>query len=134
MSLLGLSKKSDYGLAMLVMLAKRGVGEVVSTAEMVEEKELPRAFISQIAKEFIRVGIVGSKEGKGGGYFLKRDPENIKVREVVEAVEGKVRPAKCVHGECDRSDKCEHMRFMKRLAKDMEGVLDSYSLIEVIGR
>ena len=69
MSLLGLSKKSDYGLAMLVMLAKRGVGEVVSTAEMVEEKELPRAFISQIAKEFIRVGIVGSKEGKGGGYF-----------------------------------------------------------------
>ena len=134
MALLGLSKKTDYGLVMLGLLAQRGVGEVVCTSEMVREKNLPRAFVSQIAKDFVEAGILGSREGKGGGYFLKRDPKKITVREIMEAVEGKVAPTACVVGEtgCVCSGKCDQKNFMKKLAGDMERVLESYSLAEIV--
>lgn len=135
MALFGLSKKTDYGLIMLTILARRGVGEVVCTSEMVEEKNLPRAFVSQIAKDFVEAGILGSREGKGGGYFLKKDPGKITVKEIMESIEGRVAPAACVIGKkgCVCDGKCDQKDFMVKLAGDMGGVLDSYSLAEVAG-
>lgn len=131
MALLGLSKKTDYGLVMLSILAKKD-GDVVSAAEMVREKKLPKAFVSQIAKDLVKAGILGSKEGKGGGYYLKREPKAVTMRDVFVAMEGKVAPVSCMlHRDCACSGVCEQREFMSNLAKEMEAVLAQHTLVDV---
>ena len=134
MSLLSLSKKADYGLLMLATLAEKGKGEMVSVSDLVKERGMPRAFTAQIGKELVEAGILGSKEGRNGGYFLLYDPSEIEVRDVLEAVDGEVTPVACVVGErCTSETYCGQKSFMARLAVDMGEVLSSYSVADLIG-
>lgn len=129
--MMSLTKKADYGLLLVTELASRGEGEIVSTRELVEDRELPAAFTAQIAKKLVRRGILGSKEGRNGGYYLKKNPEKIKVKEVLEAVDGKLALTECVEGgEC--SVNCKQKNFMQYLNNEMEKVLSSYTLADVL--
>ncbi len=119
-------KKTDYGLLMISILAKsRGY---VSVSYM-QEMGLPRSFLVKIARDLIRAKIIGAKEGRGGGYFLACDPETTTLKNVVEALEGRVSPTLCVHGEhCPFEDKCSQRGIMHDLARDIETVLDKYKI------
>ncbi|NQS89366.1 Rrf2 family transcriptional regulator, partial [Patescibacteria group bacterium] len=94
MSLFKLTKRADYALALLAMLAKRPKGEKVSLSEM-KSLGMPRAFMAQIAKDLVTGGVLISKEGKGGGYSLLKEPGEISVKEALEVLEGEVLPVDC---------------------------------------
>ncbi len=129
--MMSLTKKADYGLLLTTELASRGKGEIVSTRELVEDRELPAAFTAQIAKKLVRRGILGSKEGRTGGYYLKKDPKDVKVKEVLEAVDGKLALTECVEKEgC--SVKCKQKRFMRYLNSELSKMLESYTLADVL--
>lgn len=124
-------KKTDYGLVMAALLAQRGVGEIMSVREM-QEMGLPRSFLVKIARDLIGAGILGAKEGRGGGYYLSKDPKRITLREVVEVLEGKVATASCVHGvRCPMYDKCPHRRVMELLSGQLSEVLSGYTVADL---
>lgn len=83
-----LSPRTHYALRALVCLTvKRGDG-VVSGREIAAYGGIPAKFVEQIMHELRDAGFVRSQRGKGGGYSLSREPEDLTLCEVVEAIEG----------------------------------------------
>jgi len=116
---------------MVSLLAQRGRGEIMSVREM-QDLGLPRSFLVKIARDLIDSGIIGAKEGRGGGYFLKKDPTKVSLREVVEKLEGRVATASCVHGvKCPMYDNCPHRKVMELLSDRLAGVLAEYMVSDL---
>ena len=122
-------KKTDYGLTMVSLLAQAGKGGLVSVRSM-QELGLPRSFLVKIARDLIKSGVIGAKEGRNGGYFLVKEPKDVSLLMVVRALEGEVHTADCtVHGvKCPMADKCPHRKVMIKLTTELSDVLAKYRL------
>ena len=90
-----LTKNTDYAVRALLVLGVHE-GEYVSARKISEEQNIPYQFLRRILQELCRKGLVTTKEGARGGVKLDRDPENIKVREVIEIFQGKVELSECM--------------------------------------
>ena len=72
-----LSKKSQYAFkALSYLVEKRNDGPIL-ISEIAEHKKIPLKFLENILLELKKAEILDSKKGKGGGYFLKENPENV---------------------------------------------------------
>jgi len=127
--MLTLTKKADYGLVLLSILASRGRGGRVSLKDL-SELGMPRAFMAKIASPLIEAGIINSKEGKGGGFALNYDPKDIQLREALEAIEGAVEPVDCEG--CPASKGCGQVGFMDKLTEELNQVLEKYSVADLV--
>ncbi|MFZ1327981.1 MAG: Rrf2 family transcriptional regulator, partial [Chitinophagaceae bacterium] len=78
-----LSKKSQYAFNALVYLATKYKEGPVLISEISKKKKIPLKFLENILLELKKAGMLDSKKGKGGGYFLKKDPSKIKVANVI---------------------------------------------------
>lgn len=91
-----LSSKGDYGIRALVDLAQqRGRGPVPS-AEIAARQGIPESLIGQVLGTLRLAGFVRSVRGAQGGHELAREPETIRMDEVVEALEGAITPSACL--------------------------------------
>jgi len=86
-----LPRKAQYAICGVFDLAYNGQGEPVQIRAISERQAIPARYLEQIFQRLRRAGLVRSKRGPGGGYRLARAPEEITLREVVEAVEGPLR-------------------------------------------
>ena len=87
-----LSKKSKYALKALIVLAKEyGQGPVL-ISDIAQREDIPRKFLELILLELKNQGILQSKKGKGGGYFLGRPPHQVSVGHVIRVLEGPLAP------------------------------------------
>lgn len=91
-----LSQATDYALRIVLHLAGREPGEVVTAETVAGSEKIPLRFLLKIARDLIAAGIVKSQRGAAGGYVLARDPREITLLDVVEAVEGPVRMNRCL--------------------------------------
>ena len=125
-------KKTEYGMMMVSLLAKEGKGGLVSVRTM-QENGLPRSFLVKIARDLIKSKLIVAKEGRGGGYSLTKDPGDIDLKQVVEAVDGQVATSSClVHGnkKCPLADKCPHRNMMEKLTEEIGLILSKYKLAD----
>ena len=91
-----LSKKTQYALKALGYLAaKYGEGPVL-ISDISKKKKIPIKFLETILLELKQDGILDSKKGKGGGYFLKQKPEKVKVSTVIRLINGPIAMLPCV--------------------------------------
>ncbi|NOT49664.1 MAG: Rrf2 family transcriptional regulator [Chitinophagaceae bacterium] len=91
-----LSKKSQYAFKALAYLAERCDEGPVLIADISKKKKIPLKFLENILLELKKAGILDSKKGKGGGYFLKKDPSKVKVAHVIRLVNGPIAMLPCV--------------------------------------
>lgn len=92
-----LSQKSDYGLILLSNVAKsKGV---ISVSSVAKKNKLSSKFLSQVANELKKAGIITSKEGVSGGYSLAKPANEIRVLDVLIALDGGL-----VKGDCFEED------------------------------
>ncbi len=92
-----LSQKSDYGLILLSNVAKsKGV---ISVSSVAKKNKLSSKFLSQVANELKKAGIITSKEGVSGGYSLAKAANEIKILDVLVALDGGL-----VKGDCFEED------------------------------
>src|SRR5258708_15007229 len=91
-----LSKKSKYALkAMLVLAKEYGQGPVL-ISDIAQREGIPRKFLELILLELKNQGLLQSKKGKGGGYFLGREPHLISVGHIIRVLDGPIAPLPCV--------------------------------------
>jgi Rrf2 family protein len=83
-----LTAKTEYGLMCLAFMASQPDGEPVTIRQIVKGEGLSKAFTEKILQKLRSVGIVESIQGNQGGYVLSKKPEQISLREIVEALEG----------------------------------------------
>jgi Rrf2 family protein len=85
-----LSKKTEYALSALSFLASRYNQGPASSADIALHKQIPTKFLSNILVDLRKAGLVDSKKGKGGGYFLNASPDYIRLSEIVRLFNGPV--------------------------------------------
>jgi Rrf2 family protein len=91
-----LSKKSQYAFKALTYLTERFNDGPVLISEIARKKKIPLKFLENILLELKKAGILDSKKGKGGGYFLNKSPEKIKVATVIRLINGPIAMLPCV--------------------------------------
>jgi len=91
-----LSKKSQYAFKALTYLATKFNEGPVLISDIAKKKKIPVKFLENILLELKKAGILESKKGKGGGYFLKKDPIKIRVADVIRLVNGPIAMLPCV--------------------------------------
>lgn len=103
-----LTRKTDYALVALATLVRESMaGEGPLSARQISERhELPLPILMNALKELHRAKLIDSRRGAGGGYFLTKDPNNISIRDVIEAIEGPVTVTLCAEDEEDEQSHC----------------------------
>ena len=91
-----LSKKTKYGIKALAFIAKKKDRNPVQTSEIAKSENISQKFLESILLELRKSGFLGSKKGKGGGYYLIKEPENILMTAVIRVLEGPIAMVPCV--------------------------------------
>jgi Rrf2 family protein len=102
------STKAEYGVRVMVELARRAGGEPIPLAEIAADDGLPLAYLEHLVARLRRAGLVDSRRGSRGGYMLARPSTEITMAEVVEALEGSIAPIECISEASDGSIVCSH--------------------------
>ena len=136
-----ISKKSKYALRALLELARRYDQGPVLIAELAAHQRIPRKFLERILLELRNQGILGSKKGKGGGYFLARTPSAISLGEIIRVLDGPLAPVPCVSQtayrtceECEHEATCGIREVMHDVRDTTAQILDRESLANTLKR
>src|SRR5271163_782776 len=100
------STKAEYGVRVMVELARRPGDDPVPLAEIAEHDGLPLAYLEHLVARLRKAGLVDSRRGSRGGYLLARPAQEISMAEVVEALEGAIAPIECISQHEDGSIVC----------------------------
>jgi len=133
-----LSKKTQYALKALGYLAgKYGDGPIL-ISEISETKKIPIKFLETILLEFKQAGILESKKGKGGGYYLAENPKNISLAKAIRIVGGPIALLPCVslnfYEKCSDCDEtvCGLNKAMVLTRDATLKILEKKTLLELI--
>lgn len=133
-----LSKKGDYGLRALVEIALNYGREPVHIRDIAKKENIPVKFLEQILLNLKRHGVLQSKMGGGGGYFLAREPENITLGEVIRILDGPIAPVNCVsktaYIKCPEEETCKIRAIMEDIRSAIADILDRITLKDVCDR
>jgi Rrf2 family protein len=136
-----LSKKAKYALKALLVLSRAAPGKPVLISEIAEAEGIPKKFLELILLQLKKNGMLQSKKGKGGGYFLAREPDLITFGQVIRIIDGPLAPLPCVSHtaymrceECADENACGIRLVMKEVRDSTARILDGTSFLEVVQR
>ncbi len=137
--MISLSQKAKYALKALVYLAKEYEHGPVLITKIAESEHISRKFLELILLELKNQGVLHSKKGRGGGYWLARPPENIYLGHVIRIFEGALAPLPCASKryyrrceECRDEATCEVRAVMLEVKNALLSVLDTTSLRDTL--
>lgn len=131
------STRGEYGVRLMVELARHYGSGPVSLAEMADHESLPRPYLEQLVVSLREAGLVTSTRGAHGGYELARPPAAIRMGQVVTALEGPISPMVCASDDPHRTELCERIgycnveRLWQRVRESVMTALDSMTLAEL---
>jgi len=131
------STRGEYGVRLIVELARHHGSGPVSLSEMAVHEDLPRPYLEQLVVSLRAAGLVTSTRGAHGGYELTRDARDIRMGEVVEALEGPIAPMICASEDPDHASLCGRTGFCNvnilwvRVRAAVVNALDSVTLAEL---
>jgi len=131
-----LSTKGQYGTRALLDLAlHRGEGPV-PLKDIAQRQDISLQYLEHLITPLIAAGIVRSTRGARGGVWLVKPPQEIKLSEVIQLLEGQIAPVECINNpeSCPRSDLCATRDVWSELKKAMDGVLESTTLQDLVER
>ncbi|MDY0088050.1 MAG: RrF2 family transcriptional regulator [Coriobacteriia bacterium] len=126
-----LTAKSEYGLLAMIDLACRATEGPISTREISQRQEIPPKYLEQLFVALRKAGLVHAVRGARGGFALDRRAEDITVLDVVEALEGSLRPTVCDSERaavCERSGSCAASDVWDRATRAVREVLETTTL------
>ncbi len=125
------STKGDYGIRALIELAHHyGQSGPVQSSEIAARQGIPEAYLEQLLTVLRRAGFIRSVRGPEGGHALIRDPDELRVSEVVVALEGPIMPLDCLEesSQCSRSGGCAQREMWEDVQGAIQRVLDSTTI------
>ena len=136
-----LSQKAKYALRALLLLAKEYDRGPIQISDIAQTEGIPKKFLELILLDLKKHGILHSKKGVGGGYFLGKPPEAISLGQVIRILDGPLAPLPCVSQtaylkceECEDETTCGIRMVMKDVRDATAGILDGTSLADVLKR
>lgn len=126
-----LSQKADYGLILLSALALRSAqGKLTPISEVAQKNKISPKFLSQIAQDLKKAGIITAREGVAGGYTLAKVPSQIKLMDVLRVLDGELVEGKCF--EDDHECVCGAGEMWKEMKAQLEATLGTKTVADLV--
>lgn len=136
-----LSKKAKYGINALVYLAKKYDQGPLLIGDIAKHENIPKKFLEAILLDLKNAGILGSKKGRGGGYYLIKSPDEVNMADVVRLFDGAIAFLPCVtHRYYERCDECKEEKtcgirsLFKEVRDQTVELLKNNTLSDIIAR
>jgi Rrf2 family protein len=129
-----ISRRTDYGVRVILDLAALPDGARASTHEIAERQNIPSPFLAKIISQLSLSGLVTTYRGAGGGVMLARPASNISLLHVLEALDGPLRLNRCViqPGLCPRDGHCPVHDIWARAQSELTHLLSSTYFDELV--
>jgi Rrf2 family protein len=128
---------AEYGLIVSLHLARRSGNGPVAARDMAEKEKLPADYVEQILLRLRRAGLVDSVRGARGGYLLARGPEEITVKDVLDASEHGTFEVNCdchrvADTRCSTQTACSIRPVWQLLQKRVDNTLGGIRLADLL--
>ena len=134
-----LSRKTKYGLKALTFIARQEDREPVQIAVIAESENISKKYLESILLTLKKNGVLGSKKGKGGGYYLLKNPEEVDMSGVMRVLEGPIAMIPCVSlnfyekcDDCPDEDACSVHKLMIEVRDSTLEVFNNTMLSDLI--
>jgi Rrf2 family protein len=135
---LRISQKLEYAMRAMIELANhRADGELVSAREIAGAQHIPLRFLEQQLGALHRAGLVESFRGAGGGCRIAKDPSEIRVADIADAVEGQLFPMFCLEPSdhtCFKDARCGLQGFWGDVAGAIQEVFEGTTVADLVER
>jgi Rrf2 family protein len=135
------SMRSKYALKALNFMARSKDKETFLIAELAEAENIPKKFLEAILLTLKSQGILASRKGPGGGYWLAKAPSAITLGSIIRSFEGDLAPVQCLSEnasgacpECHDVSTCATRLVMGDVQKAVSSIVDSVTLADMIER
>jgi Rrf2 family protein len=134
-----LSRKTKYGLKALTFIARQADRDPVQIAVIAESENISKKYLESILLTLKKNGVLGSKKGKGGGYYLLKNPEDVAMSGVMRVLEGPIAMIPCVSlnfyekcEDCPDENACSVHRLMIEVRDSTLEVFNNTTLADLI--
>ncbi|HYH54967.1 MAG TPA: Rrf2 family transcriptional regulator, partial [Anseongella sp.] len=134
-------KKTKYAIKALVALAKSERGVPILISRLAEEERIPKKFLELILLELRNAGVLHSKKGAGGGYYLAKDPAEVKLVQILRVTDGPIALLPCVSlnfyercEECKDEVTCGIRNVFIDVREVALGILSDTSIADIVSR
>jgi len=134
-----ISKKTKYGLKALTYLARQDNNHPVQIEVISKSENISQKFLESILLTLKKNGFLGSKKGKGGGYYLLKKPEDIKMSAIMRILEGPIAMVPCVSlnfyekcDDCPDENACAVHNLMIEIRDSTLNIFNNRSLADLI--
>ena len=138
-----LSKRGEYGLRAMIILAhayNESPDTMVQIKEISEQEKIPTKYLEQILLALKNAGMLQSRMGIGGGYYLARQSQDISLGQIIRTLDGPLAPIRCVSHMayepcgCPDEETCGLRMVMGDVRDAVAKILDNTTLEDVTER
>ena len=136
-----LSKKTKYAIHALTFLAKKDPTQPTLIVDIAKEANIPRKFLETILLDLKKNGILGSKMGKGGGYFIRKKPSEIQLSTIIRLFNGPIALLPCASknyyepcDECEDEASCGLRFVMEEVRDETLNILEKKTIQDIINK
>jgi len=136
-----ISKKVKYAIIALIKLAREHNRGPILIRDIAESEKIPQKFLEAILNDLKHAGILASKKGKGGGYYLLKSPDEVNLATVIRLFDGAIALLPCVTyqyyercEECKDEETCGIRDVFKEVRDETVELLKEATLSEIIRR
>ena len=131
-----ISTRGRYAIRVLIDMAENFKGEYIPLKDIVKRQEISQKYLEGIMLTLAKCGIVEGVHGKGGGYRLKKPPEEITIGEILRATEGSLAPVTCLEENatpCERAGVCKTLPMWREFYALVNGFFDGKTVKDLMG-
>jgi Rrf2 family protein len=131
-----ITRATEYAIRAVLYMACQPRGEVIFKKDICRAQEITPAFLTKILQPLIKVGIVGSQRGVGGGFYLAKLPSEINLFDIVKTQEGPLHLNQCLikEGNCDREFFCPVHGAWQEIRTEFMNTLSRYDFATLATR
>jgi Rrf2 family protein len=136
-----LSKKTQYSIYALVRMGKEFEKGPLLISDIARTEKIPKKFLEAILLELKSGGFVNSKKGKGGGYYLIKNPKDINLADMIRLFEGAIALLPCAAykyyescSSCRDEETCGVRNVIKEVREETVRLLKTFSIADIIER
>lgn len=132
-----ISTKGRYALRVMIDLAEHNSGGYIPLADIADRQEISEKYLESIVSMLSKKGMVDALRGKGGGYRLKKAPDQYTVGSILRLTEESLAPVSCLEPDadiCPRSHQCRTLSLWQGLDKVINEYLDSVTIADLMCR
>lgn len=129
-----ISTKGRYALRVMIDLAEHQSEEFISLKEIAQRQEISEKYLESIIRILVKAKVVESLRGKGGGYRLRKAPEQYTVDSILRLTEESLAPVTCLenNAEASRSGGCRTLALWQGLDKVIREYLESVTIADLV--